>query len=101
MKKAGTRVSRATVYNTLELLIECGLVQRQQFGKNQYYYERSFAYQQHDHMICKECGVVIGFCDPSILEIHNMMEKLCNYKVGARCQRLYCSCLDKLACGRE
>ena len=59
MKDGGTRVSRATVYNTLDLLVECGLVQRQQFGKNQYYYERAYAYQQHDHIICKECGAVL------------------------------------------
>src|SRR5690554_7409227 len=35
MKDAGTRVSRATVYNTLDLLVECGLVQRQQFGRSE------------------------------------------------------------------
>lgn len=101
MKKAGTRVSRATVYNTLELLIECGLVQRQQFGKNQYYYERSFAYQQHDHMICKECGVVIEFCDPRILEIQNMMEKLYNFKVEGHSLHLFGSCMDRVACERR
>jgi Fur family transcriptional regulator, ferric uptake regulator len=98
MKKSGTRVSRATVYNTLDLLIECGLVQRQQFGKNQYYYERSYAYQQHDHMICKECGVVIEFCDPRILEIQNMMEKLYNFKVDGHSLHLFGTCKDEEAC---
>lgn len=101
MKQAGTRVSRATVYNTLDLLIECGLVQRQQFGKNQYYYERSYAYQQHDHMICKDCGVVIEFCDPRILEIQKMMEEIYNFKVDGHSLHLFGSCLDKEACERR
>ncbi|NBB77678.1 MAG: transcriptional repressor [Bacteroidetes bacterium] len=101
MKKAGTRVSRATVYNTLDLLIECGLVQRQQFGKNQYYYERSYAYQQHDHMICKECGVVIEFCDPRILEIQNLMEKIHDFKVDGHSLHLFGRCNDVEACDRR
>ncbi|MDX1641211.1 MAG: transcriptional repressor [Balneolaceae bacterium] len=101
MKKAGTRVSRATVYNTLDLLIECGLVQRQQFGKNQYYYERSYAYQQHDHMICKECGVVIEFCDPRILEIQNLMEKIHDFEVEGHSLHLFGRCNDREACKRR
>lgn len=98
MKNAGTRVSRATVYNTLDLLVECGLVQRQQFGKNQYYYERSYAYQQHDHLICRECGAVIEFCDPRILEIQKLMEQIHNFTVEAHSLHLFGSCNDKDAC---
>ena len=101
MKKAGTRVSRATVYNTLDLLIECGLVQRQQFGKNQYYYERSYAYQQHDHMICRECGVVIEFCDPRILEIQNLMEKIHDFEVDGHSLHLFGRCNDREACKKR
>lgn len=98
MKNSGTRVSRATVYNTLDLLVECGLVQRQQFGKNQYYYERSYAYQQHDHLICRECGAVVEFCDPRILEIQKLMEQIHNFTVEAHSLHLFGSCNDKEAC---
>ncbi len=101
MKKAGTRVSRATVYNTLDLLIECGLVQRQQFGKNQFYYERSYAYQQHDHMICKECGVVIEFCDPRILEIQKLMEKIHDFNVDGHSLHLFGTCKNTEECKRR
>ncbi len=101
MKNAGTRVSRATVYNTLELLVECGLVLRQQFGKNQYYYERAYAYQQHDHLICKECGVVIEFCDPRILEIQNMMEEIHDFSVSGHSLHLFGTCNDTEACERR
>lgn len=101
MKNTGTRVSRATVYNTLDLLIECGLVQRQQFGKNQYYYERSYAYQQHDHMICKECGMVIEFCDPRILEIQKLMEKIYDFDIEGHSLHLFGTCNDVEECEKR
>ena len=101
MKNAGTRVSRATVYNTLDLLVECGLVQRQQFGENQYYYERAYAYQQHDHIICQECGAVIEFCDPRIQEIKTMMENLHDFNISGHSLHFFGSCGDIEACSRR
>lgn len=101
MKSAGTRVSRATVYNTLDLLVECGLVQRQQFGENQYYYERAYAYQQHDHIICKECGTVLEFCDPRIQEIKTMMEQMHDFNISGHSLHFFGTCGDKEACARR
>ena len=51
MKNKNYRVSRATVYNTLDLLVECDLVSKHQFGKNLAQYEKSYGYKQHDHLI--------------------------------------------------
>ena len=64
MKNKNYRVSRATLYNTIELLLECGLVRRHQFGQNQAHYEKSFFNKQHDHIIITDTGEVIEFCDP-------------------------------------
>lgn len=101
MKDGGTRVSRATVYNTLDLLVECGLVQRHQFGKNQYYYERAYAYQQHDHIICHDCGAVMEFCDPRILEIQNMMEKIYDFDIKGHSLHFFGQCNDPENCDRR
>jgi Fur family ferric uptake transcriptional regulator len=101
MKKGGTQISRATVYNTLDLLIECGLVQRQQFGKNLYYYERAYAYQQHDHIICKECGAVMEFCDPRIQEIKTMMENMHNFNITGHSLHFFGECDDASNCSRR
>ncbi len=92
MKNIGYRVSRATVYNTLDLLLECGLVQRHQFGKNQSIYERAYGYRQHDHMICNNCGKVIEFCDPRLQEIKNMMEKIHGFTIDGHSLQLYGTC---------
>ena len=66
MKNKNYRVSRATLYNTIELLLDCGLVRRHQFGQNQAHYEKSFFNKQHDHIILTDTGEVIEFCDQRI-----------------------------------
>ena len=98
MKDAGTRVSRATVYNTLDVLVECGLVQRQQFGKSQYYYERAYAYQQHDHIICTECSHVLEFCDPRIGEIQELLGKIHGMEIKSHSLHFFGKCTDTKAC---
>ena len=58
MKNNKYRVSRATLYNTIELLLDCNLVTKHQFGNNCAQFERSFKFKQHDHFVCIEDGTV-------------------------------------------
>src|SRR6218665_1694369 len=81
MKNQNYRVSRATVYNTLELLVSCDLVTKHQFGKNSAQYEKSYGFRQHDHMICVDCGEVLEFCDPRIQQVKNMMGDILQFSV--------------------
>ena len=76
MKNKNYRVSRATLYNTIELLLECNLVRRHQFGQNQAHYEKSYFDKQHDHIILTDTGEVIEFCDPRIQQIKHTMEEI-------------------------
>lgn len=75
MKNKKYRVSRATLYNTIELLLECGLVRKHQFGKNQAHYEKSYFDRQHDHVILTDTGEVIEFCDPRIQSIKKQSKR--------------------------
>jgi Fur family ferric uptake transcriptional regulator len=84
----GINVSRATIYNTLELLVSCDLIKKHQFGKNQAQYEKSYGYKQHDHIICVDCKKVVEFCDPRIQQIRTMMGELLNFKITHH--SLYC-----------
>ncbi len=92
MKTQQYRVSRATVYNTLELLVACDLITKHQFGKNVTQYEKSYGYKQHDHLICVDCGKVLEFCDPRIQNIKNMMGEMLNFKVTHHNLNLYGKC---------
>lgn len=74
MKNKKYRVSRATLYNTIELLLESGLVRKHQFGNNQAQYEKSFFDRQHDHIILTDTGEVKEFCDPRIQTIKKTIE---------------------------
>ena len=98
MKNQNYRVSRATVYNTLELLVSCDLVKKHQFGKNLAQFEKSYGYKQHDHLICVDCGDVLEFCDPRLQQIKDMMGELLEFQVThhslnlyGKCQRVNCT----------
>ncbi|WP_053187719.1 Fur family transcriptional regulator [Sunxiuqinia dokdonensis] len=89
MKNKNYRVSRATLYNTIDLLLECKLVVKHQFGKNIAQFEKAFATLQHDHLIDINNGVVKEFYDPRIREI---IEEAClkyNFKLSHHTLYIY------------
>jgi Fur family transcriptional regulator, ferric uptake regulator len=74
MKNKNYRVSRATLYNTIELLLECKLLVKHQFGKNIAQFEKAYANVQHDHFIDISTGKVLEFHHP---RIHEIIEEVC------------------------
>jgi Fur family ferric uptake transcriptional regulator len=92
MKNSNYRVSRATVYNTLELLVNCDLVTKHQFGKNLTQYEKSYGYKQHDHLICLDCGKVIEFADPRVQQIKTTMGEVLQFRIMHHSLNLYGHC---------
>ncbi len=64
MKEKSVKISRATVYRTLELLVKSGMVRRVHLGEDHYHYEHITGNSHHDHLICTTCGGVIEFHDP-------------------------------------
>ena len=80
MKNKKYRVSRATLYNTIELLLQANLVRKHQFGSNIAQFERSHGSKQHDHIILSN-GEVIEFCDPRIQTIKATLEEMFDVKI--------------------
>jgi Fur family ferric uptake transcriptional regulator len=97
MKQKGSNISRATVYNTLELLVECNLVSQNSFGHKHLHYERIYGYEHHDHIVCEDCGKVFEFTNPKIEE---QQQTVCNemgfeierhtLQIFARCTKPNC-----------
>lgn len=81
MKNKKYRVSRATLYNTIDLLLACNLIRKHQFDKSQPQYERSFANRQHDHIIFTDSDEVKEFCDPRLQLIKNSLEESLGIKI--------------------
>ena len=95
MKNKKYRVSRATLYNTSDLLLECKLVVKHQFGKNIAQFEKAFATMQHDHLIDTTNGKVVEFFDPRIREI---IEDAClknNFKLSHHTLYIYGKTINK------
>ena len=98
MKNKKYRVSRATLYNTMELLLDCHLVRKHQFGKSHAQFEKSYSNKQHDHLICTNCDKVIEFCDPRIQGIMSFIEENMKFKISRHSLNLYGRCVDENNC---
>ena len=81
MKNKNYRVSRATLYNTIELLMDCDLIKKHQFGQSSSHFEKSFQFKQHDHLILED-GEVIEFCDPRIQNIRKTIQEIYNVEIS-------------------
>jgi Fur family transcriptional regulator, ferric uptake regulator len=92
MKNKKYRVSRATLYNNIELLLDAGLVIKHQFGKNLAQFEKAYKYRQHDHLICSDCEKVFEFCDPRIMQIQRMTEDLLNFDIFHHSLNFFAKC---------
>ena len=77
MKEKAVKISRATVYRTLELLVKSGMVRRVHLGEDHYHYEHVTGNSHHDHLICTTCGAVIEFHDE---ELERLQMAICEKK---------------------
>ncbi len=89
------RVSRATIYNTIELLLDAKLIRKHQFGNAQAHYEKSFFNKQHDHVILGDTGEVIEFCDPRIQSIKATIEEVFGVKIESHSLYFYGKRIDE------
>lgn len=89
MKEKKYRVSRATLYNTMELLLDCNLVRKHQFGQNISLFEKAHESRQHDHIILEDTNEVIEFCDPRIQNIKSTLEDVFDIEIGSHSLYFY------------
>jgi Fur family ferric uptake transcriptional regulator len=73
LRQAGERVAKATIYRTLPLLVNCGIIRRVQFGDNLSRYEHALGHDPHDHMVCRQCGRVIEFECSDVLRLRAVL----------------------------
>ncbi len=81
-------ISKATIYNTIEVFLDAGLIRKHQFGEGSTY-EKSYFDKQHDHLVLyksgsdKEIEEIIEFCDPRIQAIKDSIENIFNVKINS------------------
>ena len=94
----GQEIGLATVYRTLNLLREAGLVEQKSFQDGRAVFEVAHPGSHHDHLICTECGVVIEFEDPSIEAMQELIARKYGVELKSHRLDLYGTCLDQSAC---
>jgi len=80
VKEKGFMISRATVYNSLNLFEELGLVIGHHFSKGGKKYEPSLR-KQHIHLVCSICNKVSEICIPQIYQLRSLVEEVLPFKV--------------------
>ncbi len=98
MKNSNSRVSRATVYKTLELLAQCELLSKRNFGDNTNRFESSFKKQVHDHLICVDCGKIIEFADPRIKQLPEQISDDLGFNFESYSFNIFGRCQDPKKC---
>jgi Fur family ferric uptake transcriptional regulator len=94
LKARGVKISRATVYRNLELLVECGLVRKQRLGHDRFLYEHVHPGQRHDHLVCRECGRVVEFVSPGIAALQAEICRAHNFDPGEFNLQIHSLCND-------
>lgn len=85
MRQKNLRVGKATVYRTLKLLVECGIVKEVHFSNKQVHYEHTYGQDPHDHMVCRRCGRIIEFDAKDVERLRTLIAA--NYRFHALSHR--------------
>ncbi len=92
MRTMGDRISRATVYSTLELLVRCDILVRHRFESGGTRFELASRLPNHDHLVCTDCGRIVEFYSPGLMELaqhiaqeHQLRAVRHSLQIFARC----------------
>lgn len=92
------RISRATVYSTLELLEKAGLIVKHNFRGDRSYYEIAFDEPHHDHLICVKCGHITEFVNPQLLGLRKEIADKAGLRVIDHSFQIFAECPEPGKC---
>lgn len=73
LRHRGHRVAKATVYRTIPLLVNCGIVKQVQLSNKQTHYEHTYGQDPHDHMVCRRCGRIVEFDSSDVSRLRSLI----------------------------
>jgi len=94
-KKNKIKVSRATVYRTIDVLVKNNLVRKMELGDGRALYEHKFEEEHHDHMICVESGKITEFVSEEIESIQNKIAEKHGYEIIKHIHQLFVKPIKK------
>ena len=87
------KISKATVYNAIELFQKLELITKHSFD-SRVLYEKTLNKKQHNHLICVNCNKIQEFCDPRLQKIMKSAEEILNFKISKHSLNFYGHCLN-------
>jgi Fur family transcriptional regulator, ferric uptake regulator len=87
-------VSRATIYRTLGLLEECGILRKSLFGHNRHFYESTVGRHHHDHIVCIRCGQIREFEEDRIEDLQEDICRRFGYLIVDHVHEIFGICAD-------
>jgi Fur family ferric uptake transcriptional regulator len=92
-RQRDSSVSRATVYRTLPLLTESGLVREMDFGKDSKFYDPNYAeHPRHNHIICQDCEKIMEFESAQLEELENEISQRLGFSVNTHRLQITARC---------
>ncbi len=98
LKDNKDRISKATIYRILSIMVESGLLAEHDFGKDYKYYEHIIGHEHHDHIICMQCGRIVEFMDEQIEELQRSAANKNGFSIVGHSLNLYANCLKADTC---
>ena len=90
--KKDERVSKATVYRTLQLLTQSKLIEPRDFEQGRLYYEQMVGHHHHDHLICLECGKITEFENAEIEALQESVAEKYGFTISSHSHKMYGVC---------
>ena len=101
LKNLKSKVSRATVYNSLELLAQCDLLSKRHFGDNLNRYESNYKRQTHDHLICVDCGKIVEFSDHRLSKLPQEVSNKLGFEMDSYSFNIFARCKNQKECKKR
>jgi Fur family ferric uptake transcriptional regulator len=98
LKDRRDEISKATIYRILSIMVEAGLLQEHNFGKDYKYYEHIIGHEHHDHIICIECGRIVEFMDDKIEDLQKKAAKDNGFSIVGHDLNIFGICENPSTC---
>ena len=92
LKKRGQHVSRATVYRTMDILVNNGFARKMNLGDGRARYESKVNSPHHDHLVCMDCGLIIEFMDQEIEDLQDKIAIQYDFQLKRHIHQLFGLC---------
>lgn len=100
-RKLDQSIGLATVYRTLQLMTDSGLLLERQFTKDRAQFEFADPAEHHDHLICNQCGAIVEFCDDEIERLQVDVARRLGFKLERHRMELFGDCAVPTDCVRR